>query len=219
MTKRTRILALIVWGGMVAALLGLGSGAEARVSMYAPVPQEEIHPIAVPPYSGAKQGNPGGGRVSRAVDGRFESAFVSPAPSPSPVSAGTTPGATVRPRATASSVVAATRGRPRAQASPLPSVVRVVRGVASNMGPYDVCWGGPCPADYLALPRPYGPGWRVRICGEDSGVCITRVSNDTGPELWTGRVADLSVEEFALVCGCDWTRGLVSVTITYEGRA
>jgi hypothetical protein len=75
---------------------------------------------------------------------------------------------------------------------------------------------GPGYAGYLALPE--GPGHRVTICGP--GGCITRTSNDAGPNKAMqrqGRIADLNVADFEAVCGCPWTRGLVHVTVEYLG--
>ena len=109
-------------------------------------------------------------------------------PSPSPTR--TRPAATTKPRT-------AQRREPGA----------ILRGVASFMAP---AYG----AGYLALPA--GPGHRVTICGP--AACVTRTSNDAGPDLAMqrrGRVADLSFRDFATVCGCNpWVVGLVRVTVT-----
>ncbi len=81
---------------------------------------------------------------------------------------------------------------------------RPVTGIASHMGHTE-------PDGYLALPS--GPGTRVRICGKVG--CVTRVSTDAGPSLAmqrAGRVADLSIYDFARVCG-DPSAGLCRVTI------
>jgi hypothetical protein len=77
-------------------------------------------------------------------------------------------------------------------------------GTASTYGPgFD---------GYLALPS--GPGHKVRICG--AGGCVSRVSNDSGPDLAMqrkGRIVDLDVADFEAVCGLPWTRGLCRVSV------
>lgn len=80
----------------------------------------------------------------------------------------------------------------------------VASGIASTYGPG---WTG-------ALAVPEGPGVRVRVCGP--GGCVVRISTDAGPDLAmqrAGRVVDLDVPSFELVCGCGWRRGLVRVTV------
>jgi hypothetical protein len=83
-----------------------------------------------------------------------------------------------------------------------------VSGTASFVGPRF----GP---RYLALPE--GRGIRVEICSS-AGRCVTRVSTDAGPDRAmqrAGRVADLSFDDFAFLCGCDpWVVGLMPVTVT-----
>ncbi|MCX7335503.1 MAG: hypothetical protein NTV85_28645 [Hyphomicrobiales bacterium] len=103
-----------------------------------------------------------------------------------------------------------TRTRPAATTKPRTAQHRepdaILRGVASTYGPG---WDG-----WLALPQ--GPGVRVRICG--AGGCVVRTSTDAGPSLAMqrrGRVADLDVAAFELVCGVPWTRGLCRVALEY----
>ena len=79
-----------------------------------------------------------------------------------------------------------------------------ISGIASTYGPG---WDG-----WLALPQ--GPGVRVRICG--SGGCVVRTSTDAGPSLAlqrAGRIVDLDVPTFELVCGVAWTAGLCWVEV------
>jgi hypothetical protein len=81
-----------------------------------------------------------------------------------------------------------------------------VEGIASTYGPG---WNG-----YLALPE--GRGITVRVCGV--ATCAVRTSNDAGPSLAMqreGRVIDLDVPTFELVCGCSWRRGLIPVRVEY----
>jgi hypothetical protein len=88
---------------------------------------------------------------------------------------------------------------------PTATVTAVQRGTASTYGP---AFG----SDWLAVPQ--GPGVRVRVCG--AARCIERVSTDAGPDLSqqrAGRIVDLSVRDFELVTGLDWTRGLAPVTV------
>jgi len=66
--------------------------------------------------------------------------------------------------------------------------------------------GAGFPADYLAIP--IGPGVTVTICGPAQ--CLVRTSTDAGPSrasLEAGRIADVSVELFRELCGCDESRG------------
>lgn len=96
-------------------------------------------------------------------------------------------------------------------ASPSDASARTVRGTASHMSS---AFG----RHYLALPehRWGHPGLRVRICG--AGGCITRVSTDAGPDKAmqrAGRIADLSLWDFEVVCGCSAFRGLTKVSIIY----
>jgi hypothetical protein len=124
---------------------------------------------------------------------------LTPAPSPAPATL--TPSARVRLASVRSS------GEPQRGQSPSPaaSATAVQRGTASTYGPAF----GP---GWLAVPQ--GPGIRVRVCG--SGGCIVRTSTDAGPDLAMqrlGRIVDLSVRDFELVCGCSWTVGLVPVSV------
>jgi hypothetical protein len=103
---------------------------------------------------------------------------------------------------------------PPATASPSPaSIVLAARsgtrvvGTASTYGPAF----GP---GWLALPE--GAGVRVRVCG--AATCIERISTDAGPDLAMqrlGRIVDLSVRDFELVCGVPWTRGLCQVEVSW----
>ncbi len=119
--------------------------------------------------------------------------FVAP-PSSSPT---TSPSLVVRPSHTA------TPAKPTARPT---QKNRVVVGIASTYGPG---FNG-----LLALPE--GPGHKVKVCGPKAS--ITKVSNDTGPNhamQLLGRVVDLDVPSFQIVCGCAWTIGLVKVSVTY----
>lgn len=92
---------------------------------------------------------------------------------------------------------------------PTASTTAVQRGTASTYGP-DF---GP---GWLAVPQ--GPGIRVRVCGVAR--CIERTSTDAGPALSMqrlGRIVDLSVRDFELVTGLDWTRGLAPVSVEVIG--
>lgn len=82
-----------------------------------------------------------------------------------------------------------------------------VAGIASHMGHTE-------PLGYLALPT--GPHRRATICGPLA--CVTRVSTDAGPSKAMqrqGRVADLSIYDFATICG-DPGMGLCHVRVTYR---
>lgn len=97
---------------------------------------------------------------------------------------------------------------PTARATPTFGASTIVRGVASHMGSTQ----GP---GYLALPQ--GPGHRVRICG--AGGCVIRVSTDAGPDKAmqrAGRVADLYVGDFVIVCGKPASAGLCTVSVEYR---
>lgn len=86
-------------------------------------------------------------------------------------------------------------------------VLKVRRGIASNMGPKYPSW-------YLALPE--GAGRLVKVCGRVT--CVTRRSTDAGPDKAMqrkGRVVDLSVRDFEKITGWGWRRGLAPVTVTY----
>lgn len=94
--------------------------------------------------------------------------------------------------------------RPRAT----PRVLLVRTGIATTYGPG---WDG-----WIAWPD--GPGWRLRICGPSA--CTVRVSNDAGPSLAgqrMGRVIDLDVSTFELVCGVPWRRGYCDVSVQVLG--
>lgn len=100
--------------------------------------------------------------------------------------------------------------RPTPKVTPKPkphySYYKIRYGTASTYGPGY--------AGYLALPE--GRGIKVEVCGP--GRCIIRTSNDAGPSLAgqrAGRVIDLNVRDFELVCGCNWTKGLVKVRVRY----
>ncbi len=82
-----------------------------------------------------------------------------------------------------------------------------VAGIASHMGHTE-------PLGYLALPS--GPHRRATICGPVG--CVTRVSTDAGPSKAMqrqGRVADLSIYDFATICG-DPGMGICHVRVTYR---
>jgi hypothetical protein len=82
-----------------------------------------------------------------------------------------------------------------------------VTGIASHMGHTE-------PLGYLALP--VGRSRRATICGPLA--CVTRVSTDAGPSKAMqrqGRVADLSIYDFATICG-DPGMGLCHVRVTYR---
>lgn len=119
-----------------------------------------------------------------------------------------TPGAPFHvqtPSPSASSVPSATPVRIPAPTERAVAVTAVQRGTASTYGPTF----GP---SWLAVPQ--GPGIHVRICG--AARCIERTSTDTGPDRAMqrqGRIVDLSVRDFEIVCGCSWTRGLVPVIV------
>lgn len=76
---------------------------------------------------------------------------------------------------------------------------------------------GPGYRGYLALPYPWGAGWRVTVCGP--GGCVTAVSNDYGPVRELRRLVDLDVPTFERVCGVPWRFGLCTATVTVLGRA
>jgi hypothetical protein len=62
---------------------------------------------------------------------------------------------------------------------------------------------GPGYGGYLALPE--GGGILVEVCGPVG--CILRRSNDAGPSLASqraGRVVDLNIRDFEIICGCQW---------------
>jgi hypothetical protein len=116
-----------------------------------------------------------------------------PAPSSSPTS-------TVR--------TAAPQAGAASMAEPIVLAARSGTRVAGTASTYGPAFG----PGWLALPE--GAGIRVRVCGP--ATCIERVSNDAGPDLAmqrAGRIVDLSVRDFELVCGCSWQRGLVPVTL------
>lgn len=86
---------------------------------------------------------------------------------------------------------------------------RIVSGLASTYGDG---WDG-----WIALPE--GKGVAVRVCG--SGGCANVTSTDAGPDLAMqrrGRIVDLDVPTFELVCGTsDWrSLGLCRVTVEYR---
>lgn len=92
---------------------------------------------------------------------------------------------------------------------PKPRPLRVVHGTATTYGPG---WDG-----WIAWPA--GPGWRLRICG--AGGCALRTSNDAGPSKAgqrAGRVVDLDVATFELVCGKPWRAGVCTVRVEVLGR-
>ncbi len=163
-------------------------------------------PSILAPSAFESVGSGGGPRLSgqdtEAAAAPSQPRTLSPAPSPAP--------ATLAPSARAVPRLASRRsaGTPqRGQDSrPTGPMTGVQRGTASTYGPAF----GP---GWLAVPQ--GPGIHVRVCG--AARCIERTSTDAGPDLATqraGRIVDLSVRDFELVCGCSWTRGLTSVTVT-----
>ena len=112
---------------------------------------------------------------------------------------------TPSPAASAPATVPPSLRRIAAVRVPTATVTAVQRGTASTYGPAF----GP---GWLAVPR--GPGIRVRVCG--AARCIERTSTDAVPDLASqraGRIVDLSVHDFELVTGLDWTRGLAPVTV------
>lgn len=85
-------------------------------------------------------------------------------------------------------------------------------GVTGTVSTY-----GPGYRGYLALPYPYGSGWRVRICGQAG--CIERVSNDYGPVRELHRIADLSIEDFEAISGVSWRMGLTTAYVQVLGES
>lgn len=104
-------------------------------------------------------------------------------------------------------------------AKPTPKPTRKPKPKINNYKYYKTAYGkastyGPGYAGYLALPE--GPGILVEVCGP--GGCIIRRSNDAGPSRAmqrVGRVIDLNVRDFELVCGCSWSAGLTKVRVRY----
>lgn len=68
---------------------------------------------------------------------------------------------------------------------------------------------------YVALPWPYGDGWRVRVC---SMQCWEGVSTDTGPERRLHRVADLGRPIWEHVCGVPASFGLCVAHVQVFGK-
>ena len=103
---------------------------------------------------------------------------------------------------------------PTASAAPTrepadPTAAWLLDGTASTYGPG---WDG-----WIATPWPRGS--MVVICGP--GGCAERTTNDVGPDLAmqrAGRVADLDVATFELVCAVRWTMGLCPVTVELVRR-
>jgi len=96
--------------------------------------------------------------------------------------------------------------KPKATRKPKLNIYKIRYGTASTYGPGY--------AGYLALPE--GRGIRVEVCGPAG--CILRTSNDAGPNRAMqrkGRIVDLNVRDFEIVCGCSWTSGLTEVRVRY----
>lgn len=89
---------------------------------------------------------------------------------------------------------------------------RIVRGEATT-------YGGAQYNGLLALPE--GPGHRVRVCSSYSGekVCVTKTSNDAGPDLArqrAGVIVDLDAPTFEHLCKCQWRIvGVIEVSVEY----
>lgn len=77
-------------------------------------------------------------------------------------------------------------------------------------------YGSVCPT-CVALPFPWGRGWKVTISG--LGGTWTGVSNDMGPERSLRRVADLGLPIWLKVCGVPAEMGICTATVTVTGKA
>lgn len=69
----------------------------------------------------------------------------------------------------------------------------------------------------VALPFPWGAGWKVTIAGP--GGTWSGVSNDMGPERSLHRIADLGRPIWEHVCGAPASMGLCTATVTVTGKA
>lgn len=76
-------------------------------------------------------------------------------------------------------------------------------------------YGSTCPR-CVALPFPWGPGWKVTIAGP--GGTWKGVSNDMGPDRSLHRVADLGVPIWEQICGVPASMGLCTATVTVTGK-
>lgn len=76
-------------------------------------------------------------------------------------------------------------------------------------------YGSICPT-CVALPFPWGSGWRVTIAGP--GGTWSGVSNDIGPDRSLHRIADLGLPIWKKVCGVPPSVGLCTATVIVTGR-
>jgi hypothetical protein len=147
-------------------------------------------------------------------------AYAAPRPSPQPASVQSgdlssthdamAPGSTGAPRGEPLSgeLDASTVPASAGSGAPTPTA-EIGSSIESGIASYVAASYGP---RYLALP--VGPGHRVEICG--AGGCVTRTSNDAGPDLEmqrAGRIADLSLADWEHVCGLPALRGTCPVTV------
>lgn len=88
---------------------------------------------------------------------------------------------------------------------------RLQQGVVGPVSHY----GSVCPS-CVALPYPWGEGWRVVITGPAG--TWEGVSNDMGPERRLRRVADLGLPVWQRVCGLPASAGLCTATVLVLGR-
>ena len=204
MSRRTRIAVLLIFAAalwlLIAAAFAAGYATGVAVAASRPaqladlgtgtprMTTERVSPLPSPDVAGQDEAPDWSPGVSRLGSGLGRI-------TPSPAVAGSSPQPTSSPRTAKPSAVLM---------APAAVADMHVAGVASTYGPG---WDG-----WLALPE--GPGVSVRICG--AGGCVTRTSNDAGPDLAmqrAGRIVDLDVPTFEAVCGVPWTRGLCRVTV------
>jgi hypothetical protein len=162
-----------------------------------------FEPVSIPQNAGMQRTIPQSEAVGSG--GRTGASGQTSRPSAAPSQSRTLPTATFRPRVADHSPSASQRSLGNGTSTPVRMPTASTTGLASTYGPGFDGW--------LAVPQ--GPGIRVRICGNSS--CIVRTSTDAGPDLASqrlGRIVDLSVRDFELVCGVTWTRGLCQVEVT-----